>query len=442
MLLLYCVDRRNGVKHSVLCWMEACWWLINALRKFLYLCWPSELALDDSDPEPRWVLTDGVPMFFLLILVEALFARKGAYRLHELLTCVSLGSLQYVGQATLNTAFELACQAVGLSLEVSAYRWVWENARVFEIDAKSQPVFCYVCLLLGKDLGYYLAHRSMHEFHLLWVGHSVHHSGEDYHLGTGLRQGISQPFFGWPFYVPLALIGFPPHAFIAHAQLNTLYQFWVHTDLIERLPFPLEYVLNSPMAHRMHHRPPGNCNYAGMLIIWDRLFGTYCAETIRKDLYGLAPQPLTFDPLAINISHARRILSSGSARQLVFGRRVPGRWRASVRAIFTPVPPLRADERAKGPGRRKWDGEPGAPPPGVLLNVWLVIALLASVAFSLRLMVAGRAMHPVRAVVAGIAASAAFACIGRVCDRRQPQAQAALAWSVPALASLAACVLL
>jgi hypothetical protein len=71
-----------------------------------------------------------------------------------------------------------------------------------------------------------------------------HHSGEDYHLATGLRQGALQPLFSWPFYMPLALLGLPPHAFAAHAQLNTLYMYWIHTDLVNRLPFGLEYVMN------------------------------------------------------------------------------------------------------------------------------------------------------------------------------------------------------
>mmetsp|Transcript_34937 Transcript_34937/g.93463 ORF Transcript_34937/g.93463 Transcript_34937/m.93463 type:complete len:98 (-) Transcript_34937:934-1227(-) len=88
----------------------------------------------------------------------------------------------------------------------------------------------------------------MHEWHVMWIGHSVHHSGEDYNMATGLRQGVVQPMMG--------------------------YMYWIHTDLVNRLPLGLEYIFNTPMAHRMHHRPPGNCNYAGMLIIWDRMFGT------------------------------------------------------------------------------------------------------------------------------------------------------------------------
>lgn len=92
--------------------------------------------------------------------------------------------------------------------------------------------------------------------------------------------GIQQPLVGWPFYLPLAVLGFHPHAFAAHAQLNTLYMFWIHTDLVGQLPLPKlsEALLNTPSHHRVHHRPPGNCNYAGFLIVWDRLFGTFTPE--------------------------------------------------------------------------------------------------------------------------------------------------------------------
>ena len=109
----------------------------------------------------------------------------------------------------------------------------------------------------SRDLGYYWFHRTLHEWHLLWSAHAVHHSGEDYNIGTGLRQGVLQPLFSWPFYLPCAFLGIHPHTFAAHAQLNTLYMLYIHTDVINRLPWPLEYVLNTPMAHRMHHRPPG-----------------------------------------------------------------------------------------------------------------------------------------------------------------------------------------
>jgi hypothetical protein len=95
-----------------------------------------------------------------------------------------------------------------------------------------------------------------------------------------------------------------------------MFQFWIHTDLVKRLWFGLEYVINSPSAHRMHHRPPGNCNYGGVLIIWDRMFGTFVPEVSRRDYYGLAKQPKTFDPVKLNLQHYATLskLSSRSRR--------------------------------------------------------------------------------------------------------------------------------
>ena len=273
--------------------------LFDGTRKMLYLMSPAELALNDQDPFPQFLLEQGIPMFFIMIAVEAAVyhfflrgcdgepKRKFYYRLNDLLVCSALGSFQQV--------VLVALSVLGIAMELEAYKYTYKHFRLFSIDPREHPLFTYVFLLLGKDLGYYLYHRFLHEWHAGWVGHSVHHSGEDYNLATGLRQGLLQPLFSPPFYVWMALLGFPPQAFSAHAQLNTLYMFWIHTDLVGRLPLGMEYFFNSPMAHRMHHRPPGNCNYAGMLIIWDRMLGTYQAEETRRDLYGLAKQPQSFD---------------------------------------------------------------------------------------------------------------------------------------------------
>ena len=142
-----------------------------------------------------------------------------------------------------------------------AYTVTYNYFRVGTIPVKDYPVACFVALMLLKDMAYYWNHRVLHEYHLLWASHSVHHSGEDYNLSTGLRQGALQHILSIPFMLPMAVMGFPPAAYGAHAQLNTMYQFWVHTELVNRMPFGLEYIVNTPMAHRMHHRPPGNCNY-------------------------------------------------------------------------------------------------------------------------------------------------------------------------------------
>ncbi|KAF2358769.1 Fatty acid hydroxylase, partial [Trinorchestia longiramus] len=131
-----------------------------------------------------------------------------------------------------------------------------------------------------------------------WGAHQVHHSSEDYNLSTALRQSVFQKFFSFGFYLPLALVGVPLPAVLVHLQFNLLYQFWIHTEVVTTLG-PLEWVLNTPSHHRVHHGSDPWCldkNYAGFLIIWDRLFGTFEPERPDEKInYGLVDQPQTFN---------------------------------------------------------------------------------------------------------------------------------------------------
>lgn len=186
----------------------------------------------------------------------------------------------------------------------------------------------------------------------------------------------------------------------------------------------------------------GNCNYAGVLIVWDRLFGTYVAEAVRKDLYGNAAQPNTFDPLALNLAHAKRMLASGpdGLWRLFFGRRVPAKWVCKPSLLLKPIPPVKADERANGPQRAKWDGDTSQPPPSTLVSAWIILALLVCVVCSTLLLIKGPSKPRGQVAVAGALSAATFASIGQVCDRRKPRAQTALRVSAPALMALVACV--
>jgi alkylglycerol monooxygenase len=151
------------------------------------------------------------------------------------------------------------------------------------------------------------------EVNLFWSTHQAHHSAESYNLSTALRQGVLQNYFSWMFYLPLALI-IPPQIFLIHSQMNLLYQFWIHTDIISNLG-PFEYILNTPSHHRVHHGRNPYCidkNYGGVLIIWDRLFGTFAAERENEEIaYGLIHPINTFDPLdtQVKIEHLLTRLS-------------------------------------------------------------------------------------------------------------------------------------
>merc|ERR1711871_1108600 len=250
-----------------------------------------------------------VPVFFMAIgleLLVGLFRHRKLYRLNDFITSILLGATMLITQVWTKM------------LTLYTYCFIYEHFKLhsFQVDSWST----WTGLFLGIDFGYYWMHRTAHTYHLLWSAHSVHHSGEDYNLATALRQGALQGATSWVFYLPLALF-FHPGAFMGHAMLNTLGQFWIHTKEIGDCGI-LEYVLNTPSHHRMHHRPPGNCNYAAILIVRDRMFGTFVSEREQKQYYGLAKSHTTFDPVWANVEHFNRMISDGDVSRFFFRKRV------------------------------------------------------------------------------------------------------------------------
>ncbi|MCD0481413.1 sterol desaturase family protein [Streptacidiphilus sp. ASG 303] len=155
-------------------------------------------------------------------------------------------------------------------------------------------------MLLGQDFFYYWSHRGHHVVRILWACHVVHHSSRRYNLSTALRQPWTSAT-GWVFYVPLVLAGVHPAALAFCSSVNLVYQFWIHTERIGRLPRPVELVLNTPSHHRVHHASQGGYldrNFGGILIVWDRLFGTFAPETVRP-VYGLTKNIATHNPLRV-----------------------------------------------------------------------------------------------------------------------------------------------
>ena len=154
--------------------------------------------------------------------------------------------------------------------------------------------------MVAWDFLYYWDHRWMHEVRLLWANHVTHHSSERYNLSTALRQPWSSILTFWAF-LPMPLLGIPAHHVAKAGQLNLLYQYWIHTEAIDKLPEPIEAVFNTPSHHRVHHGANPQYldkNYGGILIIWDRLFGTFEPE-VRRIKYGLTKNIDTFNPIRI-----------------------------------------------------------------------------------------------------------------------------------------------
>ena len=260
-----------------------------------------------------------LPVFFGSILVEAACARvlgKPAYNLQDALTSMNLGTLsQIVG------AF-----AKVLTIGIYALIYRYFSARLWP----ESGLLAWGAALLMYDFCYYWLHRMGHEVGILWAAHVVHHSSEHYNLSTALRQTSTGPLLSWIFYVPMALVGVPPGMFVTVALIDLLYQYWVHTELIGRCGV-LEYVLVTPSNHRVHHGQNDYCidrNYGGILILWDRMFGTFADE--RKDekiVYGVRKALQSFSPVWGNLHVYRDLWQESLAAPT---------WRAKVGVWFAP----------------------------------------------------------------------------------------------------------
>ena len=230
-----------------------------------------------------------VPAFILLILIEIFMARSRnprAYESRDTLTSLLLGLGSTI--AGLLTG--------GLVLALAYAVWQW---RLFDIPfAWWAWALCFVL----DDLAYYWFHRSAHRVRWFWASHVIHHSSQHYNLSTALRQTwtgfISLSFL---FRLPLFLIGFPPEMVFFCVGLNLIYQFWIHTEMVRRFPRWFEVVMNTPSHHRAHHGTnPAylDSNYAGVFIIWDRMFGTFVPERDDDPVrYGLVHQLGSFNVL-------------------------------------------------------------------------------------------------------------------------------------------------
>ncbi|WP_420844647.1 sterol desaturase family protein [Legionella cardiaca] len=211
--------------------------------------------------------------------------------------------LYYLNDFTNNLSCGVIEQATMLPLQgllIFSYNYLYHHYGFFSINPQS--IFAWIFLWLGVDFLYYWFHRASHRNNFLWAGHAVHHQSEQYNLSVALRQGMIQTLFSWIVYLPLAMLGFPTWMFLIVSSLNTLYQFWIHTKLIKRLG-GFELIFNTPSHHRVHHgknKQYIDKNYAGSLIIWDKLFGTFEKETIPAD-YGTTEPLASWNPFYANI---------------------------------------------------------------------------------------------------------------------------------------------
>jgi alkylglycerol monooxygenase len=365
-----------------------------------------------------------VPVFLAMMALEfAVERRRGqpVYQVADTISSLSLGVLSQL----------VAVFGKGLALGI--YVLVWRHAAVWALPADS--VWVWLGALLAYDFCYYWLHRLGHELQILWAAHGVHHSSEEYNLSTALRQTATGHLFGWLFYLPMAVVGVPPLVFVVVGLVDLLYQFWVHTRQVGKLGW-FDRVFCSPSNHRVHHGQNDYCidrNYGGILILWDRLFGSFVEERDDEPIvYGIRGALRSWNPLWAN-AH----LYAAMAQDI----RLTRRWSDKLRVLF------------KHPGWRPADAAAAAPrpvkdlqqfqryapplPPALGLHALVQLALL--IALSLHFLAIVPQLPLATALVYATAIALQLAALSRLTERgtaalrfealRWLSLAAALAWS-------------
>ncbi len=264
---------------------------------------------------PELLLIGLAPLFFISILLEWYLGDRrnklpanAKYRLPEVLCNLSLAGLHQ--GADILTGLLIA------KVYLLFFGW-----HLFDIK---MGLFTFILLMVAQDFCYYWFHRASHRIRWMWAAHVAHHSSETMNFSTAFRQSLMYPLAGmWGFWLPLVVLGFDPNWVVFVVLLNLGLQFFVHTQAVKSLG-PLEYIFNTPSHHRVHHgRNPQyiDKNYAGVLIIWDKMFGTYAKEEETVE-YGITKPVNSFNPLIVTFSEWRDMLREAFASGLTIRERL------------------------------------------------------------------------------------------------------------------------
>ena len=239
------------------------------------------------------IIVLATPVFLLLIALEfwvGLRRGRNTYRLNDALNSIGLGVMSQV------------TGVFGKLLRIGIYTAVFSVVALWQLP--TDAAWVWVVGLVFYDFCYYWHHRFGHTVALFWAAHVVHHQSEDYNLSTALRQTSSGWIAGWVFYLPMAVLGFPPLVFGVVALIDLLYQYWVHTQQIGKLGW-FDRWFCAPSNHRVHHAVNDKYldkNYGGIFIVWDRLFGTYAEEDDAEPcVYGTRGPLRSWNPLWANL---------------------------------------------------------------------------------------------------------------------------------------------
>ena len=289
-----------------------------------------------------------IPAFVLLMLVEIWWVRRRdrrAYEPRDTLTSLALGLGSTVAGALTG----------GLALAIAF--WVYQY-RLFDIGF---VWWAWPIAFVLDDFAYYWVHRLGHRVRWMWAAHVIHHSSQHYNLSTALRQtwtGFFTP--GLLVSLPLFWLGFHPLMIAFCGGINLIYQFWIHTEAVGRFPRWFEAVFNTPSHHRVHHaRNPKylDANYAGTLIVWDRLFGSFIPEDDAEPAeYGLVKNLGTFNPLRVATHEYVGIMKDIAQRGLTLRQRLsyfvaPPGWSHDGSRVTSDELKRRDEERKKQNGK-------------------------------------------------------------------------------------------
>jgi sterol desaturase/sphingolipid hydroxylase (fatty acid hydroxylase superfamily) len=272
------------------------------------------------------LLLFAIPVFVIFLALEALSYRfapeedQRGYSAADSRTSLSMG----FGFLVVEAGWKL----VALAAYVGVYA-------LTPLRLSSHSAWTWIVLVLADDFVYYWYHRTHHEIRVLWASHVVHHSSQRYNFSTALRQTWT-PFTALPFWLPLAAIGIPPWMIVLEQSVSLIYQFFLHTERVNKLPRPVEFLLNTPSHHRVHHGSNSiylDRNYGGILIIWDRLFRSFEPEG-ELVIYGLTKNLTTYNPLRVAFHEYAMILADIE---------VTPRWRDRIRRLtrgpgWSPLP--------------------------------------------------------------------------------------------------------
>lgn len=237
------------------------------------------------------IILYAIPFFILSMCLELYITFKNGLKTYE-----TKDSFSSIAMGLGNVILGFGSKAIVLFI----FFLIYDNFRVYEI-----PIiwWSFILLFFADDFSYYWFHRISHECRIFWASHVVHHSSQHYNLSTALRQTWSGGFYTFIFWLWLPLLGFHPAMILLQMSISLLYQFWIHTETINKMPKWFEAVFNTPSHHRVHHGSNPiylDRNHAGILIIWDKLFGTFQPELEEeKVVYGLVKNINTFNPIKI-----------------------------------------------------------------------------------------------------------------------------------------------